>query len=253
MLDNAREAIFILVRFPSRPQCHLSFDVYDPTPRIGGFRRNCILDVHANSMRTTASTESLSAGLRLVSKCTSLCTRKWVVIQLHFYPAQRLLGSQVTQTMNMSSSWTKHALEPLHPNIVVMRHPDHIGSQGAVRRDPSRRLSAQPIPPTDSIQFWSHHEKVVVVDNHFAAIGGLDLCFGRWDTHTHPLADVHPTGFERTLFPGQDYNNARVMDFKDVKDYVGSTVSILETPRMPWHDVSPVPIVLCFHVLMGGY
>lgn len=108
------------------------------------------------------------------------------------------------------------------------------------------------MPPTDSIQFWSHHEKVVIVDNHFAAIGGIDLCFGRWDTHNHPLADVHPTGFEKTLFVGQDYNNARVMDFKDVKDYVGGTVSTLETPRMPWHDVSAVLMHLRFHVSMEG-
>ena len=78
----------------------------------------------------------------------------------------------------------------------------------------------------------------MVVDNHFAAIGGLDLCFGRWDTHTHPLADVHPTNFSATLFPGQDYNNARVMDFKEVSNYVSNTLSILDTARMPWHDVS---------------
>lgn len=81
--------------------------------------------------------------------------------------------------------------------------------------------------------------QVVVVDNHFACIGGIDLCFGRWDTHNHPLADVHPTEFGRTLFPGQDYNNARVLDFQDVSNFVGNTVSILETPRMPWHDVRP--------------
>ncbi|KAG6881717.1 hypothetical protein C0993_000303, partial [Termitomyces sp. T159_Od127] len=88
---------------------------------------------------------------------------------------------------------------------------------------------------------------VVVVDNHFAAIGGLDLCFGRWDTHTHPLADVHPTDFARTLFPGQDYNNARVMDFKEVYNYASNTLSILETARMPWHDVHMTllgPVVL---------
>lgn len=41
------------------------------------------------------------------------------------------------------------------------------------------------------------------MDNKRAAIGGLDLCFGRWDTHTHPVADVHPTKFSWTLFPGQ--------------------------------------------------
>jgi phospholipase D1/2 len=80
--------------------------------------------------------------------------------------------------------------------------------------------------------------QVVVVDNHFACIGGLDLCFGRWDTNTHPLADVHPTDFSRTLFPGQDYNNARVMDFHNVYDYASNTLSILDTARMPWHDVS---------------
>jgi hypothetical protein len=36
-----------------------------------------------------------------------------------------------------------------------------------------------------------------------AAMGGLDACYGRWDTHNHPLADVHPTEFYKSLFPGQ--------------------------------------------------
>ncbi|KAF8151528.1 phospholipase D [Crassisporium funariophilum] len=129
-----------------------------------------------------------------------------------------IVYKEVTQTMSMSSKHTKSKLEQLHPNITCMRHPDHIGAK-------------------DSVQFWSHHEKVVVIDNHYAAIGGLDLCFGRWDTHTHPLADVHPTDFSKTLFPGQDYNNARVMDFKDVYDYVSNTLSIQDNARMPWHDV----------------
>ncbi|KIO26629.1 hypothetical protein M407DRAFT_199455 [Tulasnella calospora MUT 4182] len=125
---------------------------------------------------------------------------------------------EITQTMNMSSNHTKEALQALHPNIKVMRHPDHIGSK-------------------NDVQFWSHHEKVVVVDNHRACIGGLDMCFGRWDTHNHPLADCHPTDFTRTLFPGQDYNNGRVMDFQQVDNFVSSQISILETARMPWHDV----------------
>jgi phospholipase D1/2 len=63
------------------------------------------------------------------------------------------------------------------------------------------------------------------------------MCFGRWDTQNHPLADSHPTKFSRTLFPGQDYNNARITDFQKVSDYVGETISVLESPRMPWHDV----------------
>lgn len=76
------------------------------------------------------------------------------------------------------------------------------------------------------------------MDNHRACVGGLDLCFGRWDTHTHPLADVHPTDLTRTLFPGQDYNNARIMDFQNVQNYVSNGLSVVESARMPWHDVS---------------
>ena len=34
-------------------------------------------------------------------------------------------------------------------------------------------------------------------------MGGLDACYGRWDTRNHPLADVHPTEFFKSLFPGQ--------------------------------------------------
>ncbi|KAG8894094.1 hypothetical protein FRB99_001525, partial [Tulasnella sp. 403] len=125
---------------------------------------------------------------------------------------------EITQTMNMSSNHTKEALQALHPNIKVMRHPDHIGTE-------------------HDVQFWSHHEKLLVVDHHRACVGGLDLCFGRWDTHNHPLADAHPTDFSRTLFPGQDYNNGRVLDFQQVDNFVSNQISILETARMPWHDV----------------
>jgi phospholipase D1/2 len=103
-----------------------------------------------------------------------------------------------------------------------------------------------------------------------ACVGGLDLCFGRWDTPAHPIAgmllasslrpgthvdlDTHPVDFSATLFPGQDYNNARVLgnvsmtsntslltrlhlDFQRVDNFASNQVSILETPRMGWHDV----------------
>ncbi|CAE6399900.1 unnamed protein product [Rhizoctonia solani] len=139
-----------------------------------------------------------------------------------------LVYKEVTQTMTLSSRHTKNALSELHENVTCLRHPDHIGSDSAV-------------------QFWSHHEKVVVVDNKRACIGGLDACFGRWDTHNHPLSDCHPTDFSRTLFPGQDYNNARVLDFQQVDHYVNTQISALEIGRMPWHDVHMTligPVVL---------
>ena len=135
--------------------------------------------------------------------------------------------------INITPSVSQKALEALHPNIACMRHPDHIGSKGAC----VLFIPVHVLILVDNVEFWSHHEKVVVVDNHRACIGGLDICFGRWDTQNHPLADVHPTDFSLTLFPGQDYNNARVTDFQDVSNFVSETISVLEIPRMPWHDV----------------
>ncbi len=37
----------------------------------------------------------------------------------------------------------------------------------------------------DGITQWTHHEKIVVVDQNVAFVGGIDLCFGRWDTPNH--------------------------------------------------------------------
>jgi hypothetical protein len=51
----------------------------------------------------------------------------------------------------------------------VQRHPDH---------------------PKDGVWLWAHHEKIVVVDQERAFIGGLDLCFGRDDNRNHELTDV---------------------------------------------------------------
>ena len=50
------------------------------------------------------------------------------------------------------------------------------------------------------IDSWSHHQKMVVVDSNYAFIGGLDLCFHRWDTNGHPITDEN-----NLLFKGKDY------------------------------------------------
>ncbi|KAL1408303.1 hypothetical protein Q8F55_005109 [Vanrija albida] len=125
---------------------------------------------------------------------------------------------EVTASMSLGSKHTKHALEDLHPNIAVMRHPDHSGGE--------------------LVYYFSHHEKLCIVDNKGAAMGGLDACFGRWDTQNHPMADVHPARFKDALFPGQDYNNSRIMDFQTVDKYTSNALAIQDAGRMPWHDTS---------------
>lgn len=60
----------------------------------------------------------------------------------------------------------KDHFESLHKNIKVFRHPGII------------------IP-----QLWSHHEKSVIIDEKVAFMGGLDICFGRWDIPEHSMVD----------------------------------------------------------------
>ena len=45
----------------------------------------------------------------------------------------------------------------LNKNIIVIKHPYEV------------------------VNFWSHHEKMAVIDNEILFLGGLDLCFGRYE------------------------------------------------------------------------
>lgn len=136
---------------------------------------------------------------------------------------------EVEAAITCNSAHTKHALQALCPegspgygNIIIMRHPDHNVFENAA----------------DMTFYWAHHEKFIVIDYEMAFIGGLDLCFGRWDNHQHQLSDLHPEGIENEIWPGQDFNNNRVMDFQNVIDWKQNELSKADYGRMPWHDVS---------------
>jgi len=112
--------------------------------------------------------------------------------------------------------------EPGYDNIKVMRHPDHNVFENA----------------GDMTFYWAHHEKFIVIDYAMAFVGGLDLCYGRWDNKQHPLSDVHPSGVQNNIFPGQDFNNNRILDFEGVDDWKSNKLNKTEYGRMPWHDVA---------------
>lgn len=52
------------------------------------------------------------------------------------------------------------------------------------------------------------------------------------------MADVHPSDPRNEVFPGQDYNNNRIMDFSEVEDWENNELSKTDYGRMPWHDVA---------------
>ncbi|KAK6361461.1 hypothetical protein TWF730_005188 [Orbilia blumenaviensis] len=140
-----------------------------------------------------------------------------------------IVYKEVEAALTCNSQHTKQALHALcpkgspgHGNIRVMRHPDHnVFDRGG-----------------DMTFYWAHHEKYCVIDHELAFIGGLDICFGRWDLKQHPLADVHPATVRDEIWAGQDYNNSRIMDFQNVQDWKQNQLSKTEYGRMPWHDVA---------------
>ena len=50
----------------------------------------------------------------------------------------------------------------------------------------------------------SHHQKVVVIDDSIAFIGGIDLTVRRWDTPTHLAADPRRTAYGKSYPPFHD-------------------------------------------------
>ncbi|KYQ93432.1 phospholipase D1 [Tieghemostelium lacteum] len=106
------------------------------------------------------------------------------------------------------SKRAKDKLEELHHNIKVIKHP--------------------PIIPI----YWSHHQKTLIIDQEIAFVGGVDFCFGRYDTWSHHLIDV-----KSQLWTGKDYYNPVLGDMGDILSPFEDSIDRMKIPRMPWHDV----------------
>ncbi|XP_057957655.1 phospholipase D zeta 1 isoform X2 [Malania oleifera] len=122
-----------------------------------------------------------------------------------------LLYKEVALALKINSVYSKRKLLSIHENVRVLRYPDHFSS---------------------GVYLWSHHEKLVIVDYQICFIGGLDLCFGRYDTLEHKVGDHPPI-----IWPGKDYYNARESEPNSWEDTVKDELDRTKYPRMPWHDV----------------
>ncbi|KAI1773583.1 phospholipase D [Hypoxylon cercidicola] len=139
-----------------------------------------------------------------------------------------IIYRNVEQAIPIDSEYTKFSLLNLHDNILVLRSPNQLKKNQF---------------------FYAHHEKVCIVDHDVAFLGGIDLCFGRWDNPQHPITDDRPTGMEPDgdsprdaehcqLFPGKDYSNPRVLDFFKLNEPYEEMYDRSKVPRMPWHDIA---------------
>lgn len=162
-------------------------------------------------------------------------SQKWRLDRLLQRKAQEgvkifvIVYRNVEAAVPIDSEYTKFSLLNLHPNIFVQRSPNQFKKNQF---------------------FFAHHEKLVIVDHDIAFVGGIDLCFGRWDTPQHPVTDDKPTGFEPDsynlpkdaehcqMFPGKDYSNPRVQDFVRLHEPYEEMYDRSKVPRMPWHDIA---------------
>nr|KAJ0216875.1 hypothetical protein LSAT_V11C300110150 [Lactuca sativa] len=122
-----------------------------------------------------------------------------------------LMYKELALALKINSFFSKKKLAALHENIRVLRYPDHFSS---------------------GVYLWSHHEKLVIVDYEVCFIGGLDLCFGRYDSYEHKVGDHPPT-----IWPGKDYYNPRESEPNSWEDTMKDELNREKYPRMPWHDV----------------
>lgn len=168
-----------------------------------------------------------------------------------------LLYKEVELALGINSEHSKRTLMNMHPNIKVMRHPDHVSSV---------------------VLLWAHHEKMVAIDQTMAFVGGIDLAFGRWDDSQYRLTDLgltansvtEPEPQENTvvdavaddtkpsepdnqveqdpldlagntkLWLGKDYSNFIRRDWVQLDKPFEDNIDRTQVPRMPWRDLSAV-------------
>ncbi|XP_061753645.1 phospholipase D1 isoform X3 [Nerophis ophidion] len=162
-----------------------------------------------------------------------------------------LLYKEVELALGINSEHSKRTLMDMHPNIKVMRHPDHVSSV---------------------VVLWAHHEKMVAIDQTVAFVGGIDLAFGRWDDSQYRLTDLGSTdtaekGTKKELdadengvavstpsdsqqqelvdltgntqlWLGKDYSNFIRKDWVQLDRPFEDNIDRTKVPRMPWRDLS---------------
>ena len=123
-----------------------------------------------------------------------------------------LIYKEFSISLTIDSSHTENIFNKLDKNIKITRYP-----------------SLETL-------LWSNHEKLVIIDQVIAYVGGLDLCWGRYDNNQHPIYEA--TNEDNIYeFPFIDYANNRIQDFSNLEKYYIENVPRENTPRMPWHDV----------------
>eukprot|EP01088_Endostelium_zonatum_P019194 TRINITY_DN6502_c0_g1_i1.p1 TRINITY_DN6502_c0_g1~~TRINITY_DN6502_c0_g1_i1.p1 ORF type:complete len:1166 (-),score=298.89 TRINITY_DN6502_c0_g1_i1:43-3540(-) len=118
-----------------------------------------------------------------------------------------LIWNASAKVFHLESPYVTTYMNKLHSNIIAMRHPNWT-----------------PI-------VWSHHQKTVVVDEEIAFLGGIDLCYSRYDDSRYLVVDN-----DESTFPGRDYSNLNIIG-EENGNPLQAVIDREKLPRMPWHDI----------------
>ncbi|PRP80093.1 hypothetical protein PROFUN_12247 [Planoprotostelium fungivorum] len=122
-----------------------------------------------------------------------------------------MVWNETNIATKLASAVSRRKLEALCPGMIfVIRHPTFTPFE------------------------WSHHQKTMVIDQEIGFVGGLDLCYGRWDTQKHNCTD---SCHLNTLWPGKDYYNTNIKAVDKPEEPFVDHLDRATIPRLPWHDV----------------
>ena len=85
---------------------------------------------------------------------------------------------------------------------------------------------------------WAHHEKIVVIDQSQAFIGGIDIAPDRFDVHGRfPLID---DDLENPIWKGKDFGNHHITDLEWRDFHIESEAmkDRSKVVRCPWQDIA---------------
>jgi phosphatidylserine/phosphatidylglycerophosphate/cardiolipin synthase-like enzyme len=120
-----------------------------------------------------------------------------------------LIWDENNWVIDLGTAYAKQIVSKLHKNITIFK-------------DPAGTM----------FQFWSHHQKCVIIDQEVGFCGGIDIAYNRWeDPEKYSIFDEN-----EVYFPGMDYVNPLI---KTV--YVGENLTSYldrsKKPRLPWQDI----------------
>ncbi|AIY39895.1 Phospholipase D1 [Collimonas arenae] len=132
----------------------------------------------------------------------------------------------------------------------LMELPQGTGSIEVMLQNPNTGRDI--LDRKNSNDFFSHHQKTLVIDGQIAFLGGMDLAYGRWDTNSFdvvidPKMHVINDAYNQQLTPAHSLTPEEILltngnnkrpGFQASYGADGKVFDASFQPRQPWQDIN---------------